>query len=183
MQFVNDLQIGGQYPQLGRGAQFEFAAFVDIKRLVSVICLDPDFEPFCRFLEQGEAVTDIGGFFRRQQAFTEETNLTGKLGIGQLFEVAADLLLQRVVEGTSGRQVNMVEIIQREIEQLTKASSGHIARLVIVDAGDGGLFDKIAERQGLLKGGIPEANRDDPLLSQQPQMTVDQFFQLAAPLT
>ena len=137
IELTDDLQIGGQYPQLGGGAQLQFAAFVDIEGLIRIVGLHPDLETFIGFFKQGEAVTHIGRFLGGEQPFTKQSHLAGKLRIGKLFQIAGHLLLQRVIKGATGGQIQSVQIIKRDVEQLSQPSSGHITGLVAIDPGYG----------------------------------------------
>ncbi|MCY1178670.1 hypothetical protein D9M73_190350 [compost metagenome] len=64
MQRGDGLQVAGQHPQLGGGAQFQLAAFVDVERLVGVVGLHPHAVARWRALEEGEAVAHLAGLFR-----------------------------------------------------------------------------------------------------------------------
>jgi len=71
MQFGDDLQVSGEHPQLGGGAQFQFAAVVDVEGLVRVVGLHPYPCAIIGALEQGEAVAYLRGTRRGEQALAE----------------------------------------------------------------------------------------------------------------
>ncbi|MNO86942.1 hypothetical protein D3C76_783570 [compost metagenome] len=94
MQFGDDLQVRGEHPQLGGRAQFQLAAFVDVERLVGAVGLHPHPRAIGGALEQGEAVAHLVGGLGGQQALADQADLGGELGVGEVFQVLADLHLQ-----------------------------------------------------------------------------------------
>ncbi|MCY1551981.1 hypothetical protein D9M68_883490 [compost metagenome] len=64
VQLGDHLQVGGQHPQFGGGAELQFAAFVDVEGLVGVVGLHPHPAAIGRTLEQGEAVAHLVGLLR-----------------------------------------------------------------------------------------------------------------------
>ena len=102
MQFGNDLQIGGQHPQLGSGAQLQFAAFIDIEGLVGAVGLHPGPCAVRGQLEQGEAVAYLCGAGGGQEVGAEQADFPGKSGICQLAQIVADLALQVALQGAGG---------------------------------------------------------------------------------
>ena len=66
MQLGHDLQVSGHDPQFGGRAQLQFAAFVNVKRLIGAVGLDPGAGAIgCQF-KQGEAVTHLRSAGGRQ---------------------------------------------------------------------------------------------------------------------
>ncbi len=87
MQLGDNLEIGGQHPQLGGGSQFKLAALIDVKRLVRVVGLHPHLDPFRRLLEQGKAVLHITRLLRREQALTKQAHLGCECRVCQLLQI------------------------------------------------------------------------------------------------
>ena len=61
IQLGDDFQIGSQHTQLGGGAQFQLAAFVDVEGLVGAVGLHANPAAAAGALEEGEAVAHLGG--------------------------------------------------------------------------------------------------------------------------
>ncbi|MNQ89402.1 hypothetical protein D3C85_1047100 [compost metagenome] len=136
MQLGDDLQIGGQHPQLGGGAQLQLAAFVDVERLIRVVGLHPHLHPFRGFLKQGEAVFHVSRLLRREQALTKQADLSGNGWVSQLLQVTRNVILQRHVERGVRRQIHTIQIIQLDPELAAEASTRHLQAFVVIDPGD-----------------------------------------------
>ncbi|MCY1422698.1 hypothetical protein D9M71_383900 [compost metagenome] len=102
VQLGDDLQVGGEHPQLGGGAQLQLAAFVDVEGLVGAVGLHPDPRAIGGAFEQGEAVAHLVGGLGSEQPLADQADLCGKRRVGKVFQVLADLQLQVGLQGTGG---------------------------------------------------------------------------------
>ena len=181
MQLGDDFQITGQHPQLGGGAQLQFAAGVEIKGEPGGVGLHPHLVPRRGALHQGETVADLGGLLRRQQALAQQPCLRGGQFIRQRFEKTPYRALQLHIQRALDLEIQPVQIVGRLAEQ----------RHQLIAGDPGGLVHRGRLQQRVLLpvpvahvGGQchPRQLAVDPLVVvQQSQMAVDQFAQLVPP--
>ncbi len=183
VQLGDDLQIGGQHPQLGGRAQLQLAALVDVKRLIRVVGLHPHLEALRRFLEQGEAVLHIPRLLRREQALTKQADLSGKRRISQLLQVMGNLVLQRHVEAGVGRQIEPVQIVELHPELTAETGTGNLQPLVVVDLGHRRGLQEVTEGDLGLQRSLHQRGRNHPFLHEQTQIAVGQCGQCLTSLS
>ncbi|CDF97041.1 hypothetical protein BN844_2896 [Pseudomonas sp. SHC52] len=182
VQLGDDLQIGGEYPQLGGGTEFEFAAFVDVERLVGAIGLHPHARTVRRQFQQGKAVAHLGGAGGGEQAFSHQADLGREGRVGQALEVLGGLGLQIVLQGAGGGQVQAIEVIQRPVEQRGESTAGGADAFVGFVGLDRRLLHPIAITDLARQGGIGQGAVDHTVLGQQPDVAVRQARQFVVPL-
>ncbi|MNJ50841.1 hypothetical protein D3C77_461290 [compost metagenome] len=182
MQFGDDFQVAGQHPQLGGGAQFQFAALVDIERLVGTVGLHPHPRTVGSAFEQGKAVAHLGSGGRRQQAFAKQPDLLGNGRIGEVLEVLADLSLQVGLQGAGGRQIKTVQVIQRPRQGQRQPAAGDADAFVGNDRLDGRLCYPVAVDRLAGQCGVGQGAVDDIAGGQHSNVAVGQLGQFVAAL-
>ncbi|MDT4817330.1 hypothetical protein FQZ97_504050 [compost metagenome] len=180
MQRGDGLQVAGQHPQLGGGAQFQLAAFVDVERLVGVVGLHPHAVAAGGAFEQGEAVAHVPGLVLGQQAFAEQADFLGEGRVGEPLQVGGDLVLQVLLQGGGEGQVEAVEVVQRHAEHPGQAGARQGHALVRLQRLHGRLVLRVAETQLGFEGGIAQRRADDVGLGQQAQVAVGHAGELGA---
>ncbi|MNQ69031.1 hypothetical protein D3C85_836080 [compost metagenome] len=182
VQLGDDLQVSGHYPHFCGGAQFQFAAFVDVERLVGAVGLYPHPRTVRGQLEQGEAVTHLGGAGGGQQAFAHQSDFGGIDRVGEFFQVGGGLTLQFTLQGAGGREVEAVEVVQRTVEQACQSTARNADAFVGFDRLHGRLGCPVAvgDFAGQCRSG--ERRIDHVVLGQQADVAVGEFGQFIAAL-
>ena len=172
VQLGDDLQVGGEHAHFRRRAQFEFAAFVDVERLVGAVGLHPYARTVRSQLEQGEAVAHLSGAGRRQQALSQQTDFCGVGRVGEFLQVGGGLGLQLALQGAGGRQVEAVEVVQGPIEHVRQTTAGRADAFIGFDGLNRWLGLPVAIADGAGQCSIGQRAVDHAALLEQPQMAV-----------
>ncbi|MNC22457.1 hypothetical protein D3C75_704590 [compost metagenome] len=182
VQLGDDLQVGGQHTHFRGGAQFQFAAFVDVEWLVGAVGLHPHPRAVRGQFEQGEAVAYLGGAGGGQEAFADQADLRGKLRVGEFFQVLGGLALQLALQGAGGGEVKAVEVIQRTIEHAGQTAARDTDALVGFNRLNGRLGGPVAVDHFAGQGGGGELGVDHMVLRQQAYMAVGEVGQFIVTL-
>ncbi len=180
MQFADDLQVSGEHAQFGGGAQFQFAAFIDVEGLVGIVGLHAHPRAIRRQFEQGEAVAHLRRAGGREQALAEQAHAAREDRVGQLLEVVGGLSLQLGLQGAGGRKVQAVEVVQRPVKQGGDAAAGHADAFVGIDGLERRLLLPVTIRDVRGEGRVEQCRVDHRALPQQAQMAVGELGKLRA---
>ena len=137
VQLVDDVHVGDQGAQLGRRAQVQLGAFVDVERLVVVVGLDAQVVGVRAALHQREAVHHVGRIAVAQHALAGQAGGLGRFGVAQAAQLGGDGLLRFRVEGAGHRQVEPVEVVQARVAEQAGQVGAHRVRRLAGDEGVG----------------------------------------------
>jgi hypothetical protein len=182
VQFGNKFQVDRQHPQLGGGAQFELAAFVDVQRLVGGVGLHAHLVALGCAFEQGEAVAHRAQRAGLQQALADQALAARELGVAQAPEVAAHRVLQGGVDRGVEADVEPVEVVERGAQPAGQAAARGGRALARAGGQLRRLAGHVAEHQPLPQGGVAPAGVDEAFGGQQPQVGVGGPVELLAAL-
>jgi hypothetical protein len=183
VQLGDDLEVGGEHPQLGGGAELELAAFVDVEGLVAGVGLHPHAVAAGGALDQVEAVAHRLQAGRAEHALAGEALLAGELGLGEALEKLADLFLQGAVEGGGHVGVEAVELVERGVEHARQAVAEGDRALAQVGGQEGRVGLHVAKLEGFGEGRVAQGGADHAVFGKQAQIARRQLPQPLAPAT
>ncbi|OFA08836.1 hypothetical protein DUPY_04640 [Duganella phyllosphaerae] len=181
VQLVHDVEVADQGAQLGRRAQVELGAFVDVERLVVVVGLQAQEVGVLALFQQGKAVHHVGRVAIAEHALAGQAGSLGALGVAQVVQYLRDRCLRLRVQRAGHVQVQAVEVVHpvvaQQVGQVVADRIGGLAR-------DKGHRRRrlqavaLGRMQLLFQGHVAHGGRDYAVLGQDAQVGVGQLVEV-----
>src|SRR5215831_10560562 len=127
-----------QGAQLGRRAQVQTNAVINVQRLIVAVSIDAQQIALRTPLIQGETIDNaVEVFVAAQQMLTEEASSTRQLGLAELAQTLSHCLLGGQVGGTGDGHIEAVEIIEVRHAQVVCEASAYSADSLVAREGAG----------------------------------------------
>src|SRR5882724_13671584 len=170
MQIGHDVEVGDQCAQLGRRAQNQLGARVDVEWLVKAVSMNAKVVVVAAALIEHDAVGHLIQVLRWQEILAQQPLGSGEGRIRQASQQAGDASLDLAVQGGANREIESIETGNvRQAEERDQLRPERVLRLTL-DEGYRPWRRRLGpELDFRLQGGVEETLIDDAGVDQQAQ--------------